>query len=127
MQHPSSPSSSASSTDFECIRGQLTLAQLINEIEAFVGSRINALRSGRRGSLVIYRHGQQLVDPNLFVDTAVARREADAIISAQVRTDANLATGNHRVRPKRAERVGNTIYFNALCEDNESYYVSWRP
>uniref|UniRef100_A0A914CEU4 Roadblock/LAMTOR2 domain-containing protein n=1 Tax=Acrobeloides nanus TaxID=290746 RepID=A0A914CEU4_9BILA len=127
MQQPSPPSSSAPSTDLECIQGQLTLVQLINEIELITGSTIECLVTGRRGLLIYRRHGQQLVDPNLIVDAAIAQREADSIASAQARTVANLAIGRRRVRPKRAERVNNAIYFYAVCEDDQSYSVSWRP
>ena len=63
--------------------------------------------------LLIYdRDNHQLVNANLIVDAVVARREADSIIDAEAKTVANLAVGRHRVSPKKAERLGNKIYFN---------------
>lgn len=61
---------------------------------------------------MIYYRDEPLVDTNLFVDAAVAQREADSVIVAKARTIANLAVGRHRIRPKKAERLGNKIYFS---------------
>jgi hypothetical protein len=62
---------------------------------------------------MIYRRSapQPIVDTGLIVDAAVAQREADDVIVAEAKTMANLASGRHRVSPKKAERVNTTIYF----------------
>lgn len=54
----------------------------------------------------------QLVQTNLIVDAVVAQREANSIIDAEAKTVANLAVGRNRVSSKRAERLGNKIYFD---------------
>ncbi|CAI4224136.1 unnamed protein product [Auanema sp. JU1783] len=129
LSHSStSPSSAASSTDLENIQGPLTVAEFIQEIEAVTGSIVVTLSTGRKNLYVYSRHAQRpLVNVDQLLSAGVAQREANSLEEAQARTAANAAVGRRRISPKKAERHNSTIYFTALCEDNQEYTISWSP
>lgn len=67
--------------------------------------------SGPDYLLVYSRDEEPLGNLNMNVAAAVASAEENAVLEAQIRTAVNEADGRHMVKPRKALREGEKIFF----------------
>ncbi|KAI1722752.1 calcium-activated SK potassium channel domain-containing protein [Ditylenchus destructor] len=117
--------SSSTSTDFDTIRGNHSVAEFVAEIEGIIGHPVVVLTTGERGLMIYMRNLEPpIVATNVKMEPAVGECEVRDAQEARNRSAANRASGRKRVSPKSAKRQDDNIYFLAICEDGHSYNVS---
>ncbi|KAI1722763.1 hypothetical protein Ddc_06940 [Ditylenchus destructor] len=102
--------SSSTSTDFDTIRGNHSVAEFVAEIEGIIGVPVVSLTTGERGLMIYMRNLEPpIVATDVKMEPAVGECEVRDAQEARNRSAANRASGRKRVSPKKSAKASDTI------------------